>query len=392
MTEEIEDRQSFYDQQSYILDRTSPGNIISFNVENGYFDALLRGFRSGFLNTANYRQLCQCENLEDVKLAMNETDFMGIFQGISKLTPDIIVDKCSQKFVEEFHHIKSQATGSLASFLDFLTYEYMLNNISFILSSLVKGGDPETLLAKCDPLGKFPYMRSILTFDRSEDGLRELYQTFLIDTPVGRYFEQFFRSTMGEGAHALDHVSQVFREEQIELVNDMVKKLWLEDFYNFTQSLGGETASMMKELLEFEADRRAISIMINSFNTHLNELNRRDDRQKLFANFGKLYPEGISKFKDVGDMNSLGMVLEKYYSFSDLFSRAERDSREVEELLYEKEVELNRYAFDGQSHFACYWGFVKLKEQEKRNIFWITECINQGLKDVDMINRWIPIF
>jgi V-type H+-transporting ATPase subunit d len=221
----------------------------------------------------------------------------------------------------------------------------------------------------------------------------QLYSTFLIDTPVAKYFELYFQeAAQGSAENAMDHVSQIFREEQIDIINDMLKKLWLEDFYNYTQSLGGETAKVMKELLEYEADRRAISIMINSFSTPLNEPSRRDDRQKLFASFGKLYPEGIAQFPNVGDANSLGAVLENYAEYYDLWERAQREGLEIEDLLYEKEVALNRFGFDGQSHFACFWSFVKLKEQEKRNIFWITECINQKLKDSDMINRWIAIF
>jgi hypothetical protein len=39
----------------------------------------------------------------------------------------------------------------------------------------------------------------------------------------------------------------------------VLQRCRLEDFYSYTQSLGGETALAMKELLEFEADKRAIA-------------------------------------------------------------------------------------------------------------------------------------
>lgn len=392
MNEEEEERLAYYEEQAFVEYRESPGSLLSFNIEHGYFEALLRGFRSAFLTELQYRQLCQCETLEDVKLSLGDSDYNGCFNNISRLTPDIIVDRCSQKFVEEFNHIHQQAVGSLATFCDFITYEYMLNNICFMISSLIKGGQPEQLLAKCDPLGRFPYMRSILTFENTDDGLVQLYSTFLIDTPVAKYFELYFQGLQASGENALDHVNQIFKEEQIDIINDMLKKLWLEDFYAYTQDLGGETAAVMKELLEFEADSRAISIMINSFSTPLNEGNRRDDRQKLFASFGKLYPDGINQFASVSDANALGAVLESYSEYYEIWDRSQRDGLEIEDLLYEKEVKLNRLGFDGQSHYACFWSFVKLKEQEKRNIFWITECINQKLKDNDIINRWIPLF
>lgn len=44
----------------------------------------------------------------------------------------------------------------------------------------------------------------------------------------------------------------------------------------------------MGGVLAFEADRRAINITINSLGTEL----ARDDRRKLFSEFGLLYPQG----------------------------------------------------------------------------------------------------
>lgn len=60
------------------------------------------------------------------------------------------------------------------------------------------------------------------------------------------------------------------------------------------QELGGVTGEIMKELLEFEADARAIRITINSFNNpQLNDpaAGREGERQPLYCTFGKLYPE-----------------------------------------------------------------------------------------------------
>ena len=56
----------------------------------------------------------------------------------------------------------------------------------------------------------------------------------------------------------------------------------------FCQGLGGQTAEFMGGVLAFEADRRAINITVNSLGTEL----ARDDRRKLFSEFGLLYPQG----------------------------------------------------------------------------------------------------
>ena len=41
---------------------------MSANVKDGYVEGLLRGYRGGLLTAADYNNLCQCENLDDVKL------------------------------------------------------------------------------------------------------------------------------------------------------------------------------------------------------------------------------------------------------------------------------------------------------------------------------------
>ncbi|GLD98433.1 hypothetical protein PINS_up007130 [Pythium insidiosum] len=40
------------------------GDISSFNIQHGFVEALVRGFRSGFLDDVDYHHLTQCETLE----------------------------------------------------------------------------------------------------------------------------------------------------------------------------------------------------------------------------------------------------------------------------------------------------------------------------------------
>jgi V-type H+-transporting ATPase subunit d len=37
---------------------------LMFNMDDGYFEGLVRGFRSGILVQADYMNLCQCETLD----------------------------------------------------------------------------------------------------------------------------------------------------------------------------------------------------------------------------------------------------------------------------------------------------------------------------------------
>jgi len=287
--------------------------------------------------------------------------------------------------------LRSSAVGQLSTFLEFITFEYLIKSISLIISSVIKGANVEDLFTKCHPLGKSSHLKAILTFDNFEnaDGLVELYRTVLVDTPVAAYFEKYFNTEI-KGDQPGREIQKVYNEVEIDIIDNMIQKLWLEDFYAYTQTLGGTTALMMRELLEFEADRRAISITLNSFHSNLNDAaNRASERRSLYCNFGKLYPDAtMHKFSHVSNPGELAKALMPYKVYNDFVARSDPDLRSLPDDLFQYEVHLNRLAFDSQSHFAAFYAFTKLKQQEERNLRHILNCIDQKRdpKEIRVIN------
>jgi len=133
----------------------------------------------------------------------------------------------------------------------------------------------------------------------------------------------------------------------------------------------------MCDLLSFEADRRAVNITINSIGTELT----RDDRRKLYSNFGLLYPYGHEELAVCEDVDQVRGAMEKYPPYQSIFNRISYgESQMLDKAFYEEEVRRLCLSFEQQFHYAVFFAYIRLREQEIRNLMWISECVAQNQK------------
>ena len=370
-------------------------NLCVHNRDFGMTEALVRGFRPGFLKDSDYHHLTQCETLEDVKMNLAETDYDQFLADAPVVNPAVILEKATGKMVAEFKYLRAQAVEPLATFLDYITYEYMIDNVMLLLKGTLSGRDVGELIEQCHPLGLFrdSTMRSIPAFENSPKGYADLYQLVLVDTPVGPYFSQFLAES-AERIGSASEVRHVLEEVELEIVKHSLMKLYLEDFAAFCQSIGGDTAEVMGEILNARADQRAINVTLNSFGTPLNEPQMRSrERRRLYPSIGFLYPAGTHKLAEASDEQALGNAINWHPMYREIYAAHVNegvDDRSIDDAFYEREVRMLELAFEGQMHFGIYYAYVKLKEQEVRNLVWISECIVQQQKDE--INKFVPCF
>lgn len=317
--------------------------------------------------------------------------------------------------------MRSVASPDLALFMDFITYGYMIDNVVILIAGALRSFDvmgddldSEELLARCHPLGMFDTLPALMV----ATSVDEIYNTVLCESPLAPYFR---------GCFSADDLDEV----HIELIRNHLWKSYLEDFNNHCQtspSVNSSTRELMARILGFEADRRVINIAVNSCGS---ERLSKEERLKLFPRYGGLWQSGISqKLAQVDDVDQIRGLLDPIPAFrgllidylsgggksSSAFGQLEKTSsttsyelpkasggsssaaaanfasepRTLEEHFFEHEVKLCKEAFEYQCTFALFYAWSRLKEQEIRNLVWISECISQRQRQ--NIHNYISIF
>ena len=129
------------------------------------------------------------------------------------------------------------------------------------------------------------------------------------------------------------------------------------------------------------ADAMAINITLNAFGTSLTEPTMRQaDRRLLYPSIGHLYPEGTERLCFVGDEDELGNAVAPYKDYREIWDAYQSGETTIDDAFYQRDVRLGELAFEGQMSYACFYAYVKLKEQEIRNLMQQHERENQTEK------------
>lgn len=337
-------------------------SMLNFNVHEGNLEAMVHGYKNAFLNATEYNNLTQCDTLGDLKSQLQVTAYGSFLQNEANLTSRAIADRAIEKFVAEFNEIREWADQPLAGFMDFVTYEYMISNVLKLISAARHGRESLDILFKCHPLGLFNGI-SALTAATSVD---DMFEIVLVDSPIGRFFA--------------NSSQRDFDELSLEYIRGLLQKNYLEGFYDFCRNLGGETATVMCPILDFEADRLVITITANTCG--VKDLVQ-DDRRKLYPNIGVLI-DVHDKLSSCDDEDQIKEALKGFPEYASLFEDRGMDAggarKSLEKKFLEKSVEHYRDSLSHQFQYGVFYGWAKLKELEVQNLIWISECITQNMK------------
>ena len=359
----------------------SMSDLVFFNVDDGYSEALLRGFRKSILGEQQYTALRNTTNLKDFKAVLIDTDYSDYVKDYTETDTSALKMLLKKKLADEIDQVQSVAGPDLDKFIEMIRHKYMIDNVINIIEGIKNKTDKNVIEARNEPLGYLKEISGLLKLDYKK--IEDLYDEVLIDTEVGVYFSKFLEEVLASSDNknvaTINNFLQGLKPEEIK---NYLKKIWLEYFYHFCKTLNPTTSEIMENLLKYEADCQTIQIVYNSlaYNNQFQE----EERKKVIPNFGYLYPETTTQLIKCNSLEQLRQILQPYPNYYELVKEIpdpkkldefglQSGLKTLDDLMFKESMKRYSIAFEQQFHFACFYAYIKIKEQEIKNIMLLAD-------------------
>jgi len=367
----------------------SMADLVFFNVDDGYSEALLRGFRKSILGEQQYTALRNTTNLKDFKSVLIDTDYSDYVKDYNETDTSALKMLLKKKLADEIDQVQSVAGPDLDKFIEMIRHKYMIDNVINIIEGIKNKTDKNVIESRNEPLGYLKEISGLLKLDYKK--IEDLYEDVLIDTEVGVYFSKFLEEVLASSDNknvaTINNYLQALKPEEIK---NYLKKIWLEYFYHFCKTLNPTTSEMMEDLLKYEADCQTIQIVYNSlaYNNQFQE----EERKKVIPYFGFLYPETTTQLIKCNSLEQLKQILQPFPDYYELVKEIpdpkkldefglQSGLKTLDDLMFKESVKRYSIAFEQQFHFACFYAYIKIKEQEIKNIMLLAD-MNAFDKDI----------
>ena len=367
----------------------SMADLVFFNVDDGYSEALLRGFRKSILGEQQYTALRNTTNLKDFKSVLIDTDYSDYVKDYNETDTSALKMLLKKKLADEIDQVQSVAGPELDKFIEMIRHKYMIDNVINIIEGIKNKTDKNVIESRNEPLGYLKEISGLLKLDYKK--IEDLYEDVLIDTEVGVYFSKFLEEVLASSDNknvaTINNYLQALKPEEIK---NYLKKIWLEYFYHFCKTLNPTTSEIMEDLLKYEADCQTIQIVYNSlaYNNQFQE----EERKKVIPYFGFLYPETTTQLIKCNSLEQLKQILQPFPDYYELVKEIpdpkkldefglQSGLKTLDDLMFKESMKRYSIAFEQQFHFACFYAYIKIKEQEIKNIMLLAD-MNAFDKDI----------
>ena len=356
-------------------------DLVFFNVDDGYSEALLRGFRKSILGEQQYTALRNTTNLKDFKSVLIDTDYSDYVKEYNETDTSALKMLLKKKLADEIDQVQSVAGPDLDKFIEMIRHKYMIDNVINIIEGIKNKTDKNVIESRNEPLGYLKEISGLLKLDYKK--IEDLYEDVLIDTEVGVYFSKFLEEVLAQSdMKNVATINNYLQQLKPEEIKNYLKKIWLEYFYHFCKTLNPTTSEIMEDLLKYEADCQTIQIVYNSlaYNNQFQE----EERKKVIPYFGFLYPEITAQLIKCNSLEQLRQILQPFPDYYELVKEIpdpkkldefglQSGLKSLDDLMFKESMKRYSIAFEQQFHFACFYAYIKIKEQEIKNIMLLAD-------------------
>ena len=317
-------------------------------VSHGNLVSIIHCRQKLMFTKKDFSTLLDSESIEDICVKLQK-QYPEVLE-MKRFTRCELKRKLDESLLKEI--VQGMREPSAQEQISFFIESYKIQNFFFLLSSKEYDSDLESSFQKIEPLG---YFNELDTLKFCVD-MDEVYLYCVKNTFLSNYCEpEMFAKSLGDN--------------DFSVLSTEVRKRHIEKYAKTTKT------SFLK-LLKLEGDKHNLDIVLSTLETDV------DRHQKLrwmtnVTSFPQPVCEALAR---VTEAEELQMALGRVRGYRTLYQEL-RDS-DLETAFLRREIDAYLSAFEIFNDVTSLYAYLKLKEQEIRNILWVAECVVSGKRDI----------